>query len=350
MEPTQDLNILDVEPLISPKNLKKQLPLSAPAHKTVTSSRAIIQSILSGTDRRVLVVVGPCSIYDSNAAIDYAQRLAALRAELPNLYLVMRGYFEKPRTTVGWKGFVNDPLLDGKGDIQLGLRMARQLLVQITELGLPIATEVLDPIVPQYLADLVSWASIGARTTESQTHREMASGLSMPVGFKNSTEGNLDVAINAMQAAQHSHSFLGINQDGQTAIVKTRGNRWGHIILRGGKTPNYDQATIDYATTKMIEAGFKPAMMVDCSHGNSNKQHQRQVDVARSVLGLIQTGSRQIIGLMIESNLHDGSQKITSDITDLQYGVSITDACIGWETTEALLRELNNGLSLGLDS
>jgi 3-deoxy-7-phosphoheptulonate synthase len=344
MQPTQDLNIIDVELLVSPKKLKEKLPISTKSHDTVVRSREIIKAILAGTDRRLMVAVGPCSIYDPKSAIEYATKLAALQKELPNLYLVMRGYFEKPRTTVGWKGFINDPLLDGKGDISLGLHMARELLLHITEMGMPLATEVLDPIVPQYLADLVSWASIGARTTESQTHREMASGLSMPVGFKNSTEGNLDVAINAMQAAQHSHSFLGINQDGQTAIVKTTGNKWGHIILRGGKIPNYDLATIESASAKMTEAGFRPTIMIDCSHGNSSKQHQRQRDVAQAVLGLIQGGATQIIGLMLESNLFEGSQKIPNDLSEIKYGVSITDACIGWDTTDSLLRTLNDAL------
>ncbi|NBV83174.1 3-deoxy-7-phosphoheptulonate synthase [bacterium] len=345
MQPTQDLNIIKATSLISPNELKEKLPMSVESNRTVVTSRETIKAILSGTDRRLLMVVGPCSIYDPKAALDYAQRIATLQKELPNLFLVMRGYFEKPRTTIGWKGFINDPFLNGKGDITQGLHLGRELLLQITGMGVPIATEVLDPIVPQFIADLVSWASIGARTTESQTHREMASGLSMPVGFKNSTEGNLDVAINAMQAAQHPHSFLGINPDGHIAVINTRGNSYGHIILRGGKTPNYDAHTIDSASEKMLAAGFKPSMMVDCSHGNSNKQHQKQEEVALAVVDLIKSGYTQVNGLMIESNLNEGSQKIPTDLSTLKYGVSITDACIGWDTTERVLRAINSKLA-----
>jgi len=345
MQPTQDLNIIKATSLISPNELKEKLPMSVESNRTVVTSRETIKAILSGTDRRLLMVVGPCSIYDPKAALDYAQRIATLQKELPNLFLVMRGYFEKPRTTIGWKGFINDPFLNGKGDITQGLHLGRELLLQITGMGVPIATEVLDPIVPQFIADLVSWASIGARTTESQTHREMASGLSMPVGFKNSTEGNLDVAINAMQAAQHPHSFLGINPDGHIAVINTRGNSYGHIILRGGKTPNYDANTIDSASEKMLAAGFKPSMMVDCSHGNSNKQHQKQEEVALAVVDLIKSGYTQVNGLMIESNLNEGSQKIPTDLSTLKYGVSITDACIGWDTTERVLRAINSKLA-----
>ncbi len=287
-------------------------------------------------------MVGPCSIYDAKAALEYAEKLHRLRVELNDtLYIIMRGYFEKPRTTVGWKGFINDPFLTGKGDIQTGLHEARRLLIAITQMDMPIATEMLDPIMPQYLGDLVSWASIGARTTESQTHREMASGLSMPVGFKNSTEGNLDVAINAMQAARHSHDFLGINQEGQTSIIQTSGNPWGHVILRGGKTPNYDLATIQTTTQRLASAGFEPAIMVDCSHGNSSKKHENQEKVALAISDLIQQGNRSIIGMMLESNLFEGNQGIPDVLSNLKYGVSITDACMGWDTTESLLRHLH---------
>ncbi len=341
MQPTQDLNIVNVEPLISPNELKEKIPMSPQSNETVVESRKVIKSILSGTDPRLLMVVGPCSIYDPKAAIEYATKLVELQKKLPHLVLIMRGYFEKPRTTIGWKGFINDPFLNGKGDISQGLHLARELLLHITGMGIPIATEVLDPIVPQFIADLVSWASVGARTTESQTHREMASGLSMPVGFKNSTEGNLDVAINAMQAAQHPHSFLGINPEGHIAIINTGGNPFGHIILRGGKTPNYDPETIELASKKMSMAGFKPSMMVDCSHGNSNKQHQKQEEVALTVVDLIKSGYTQINGLMVESNLFEGSQKIPTDLSTIKYGVSITDACIGWDTTDRLLRAIN---------
>ena len=339
MKPTQQLNIREIRPLVSPRTLLKDLPMGEASNRTVVDSREVIARILNKEDKRLLVVVGPCSIYDPKAAIEYATKLSALRESLSDvLYIVMRTYFEKPRTTVGWKGYLNDPLLTGKGDIERGLYLGRELLLQITAMGMPIATEMLDPIVPQYLADLVSWASIGARTTESQTHREMASGLSMPVGFKNSTEGNLDVAINAMEASRHPHDFVGINEDGQTAIISTKGNPWGHVILRGGKTPNYDPETMAYADAQLRASGFEPAILVDCSHGNSSKKHENQATVARAVLDLIPRFP-SIIGLMLESNLFEGNQKITADIGQLKYGVSITDACIGWETTEALLKE-----------
>lgn len=339
MKPTQQLNIREIKPLVSPRTLLTDLPMTQASNRTVVESRETIAHILRKEDPRLLVVVGPCSIYDPRAALEYANRLYALREDLSDvLFIVMRTYFEKPRTTVGWKGYLNDPLLTGKGDIERGLYSGRELLLKITELGLPVATEMLDPIIPQYLADLVSWASIGARTTESQTHREMASGLSMPVGFKNSTEGNLDVAVNAMEAARHPHDFVGINEDGQTAVIKTNGNPWGHVILRGGKTPNYDPDTIAYADAQLRAAGFEPAILVDCSHGNSSKKHENQVTVARAVLDLIPRFPA-IIGLMLESNLFEGNQKITPNVADLKYGVSITDACIGWDTTEAFLRE-----------
>ncbi|NDC83335.1 3-deoxy-7-phosphoheptulonate synthase [bacterium] len=345
MEPTQDLNIIEMETLISPNSLKEKLPITTESHRTVIDSREIIKSILRGDDRRLLIVVGPCSIYDPKAAVEYASRLQNLIRELPNLFIVMRGYFEKPRTTVGWKGFINDPFLNGHGDISQGLHLARELLLHITGMGVPIAAEVLDPIVPQYIADLVSWASIGARTTESQTHREMASGLSMPVGYKNSTEGNLDVAINAMQASQHPHHFLGIDPSGHIAIIKTKGNSYGHVILRGGKAPNYDTDSINSAAQKMTAAGFRPAMMVDCSHGNSNKDHRNQSQVARSVVDSIVAGTPHVVGLMLESNLFEGNQKIPSDLSQLKYGISITDACMSWESTDALLRDINQRLS-----
>ncbi|NBV41221.1 3-deoxy-7-phosphoheptulonate synthase [bacterium] len=345
MKPTQYLNIASIEPLISPRALHESLPMTLKSNRTVVESREVIQSILDGKDTRLLVVIGPCSIYNQETALEYAERLLEIRDSVPNLYIVMRGYFEKPRTTVGWKGYINDPYLSGKTDIQQGLFLARQLLLKITDLGIPIATEMLDPIVPQYIADLVSWASIGARTTESQTHREMASGLSMPVGFKNSTEGNMEVAINAMQAAIQPHSFLGINQEGQTSVIKTSGNKYGHLILRGGKTPNYDSETIRRAAEKMAEARFKPMIMVDCSHGNSSKQFQRQEDVAYSVVDLVVNEQAPIIGIMVESNLNEGSQKIPDDLSQLKYGVSITDGCIGWETTERLLTTINQKLS-----
>ena len=339
MHITQNLNIEEVIPLISPRDLKKQLPISESIAEYVLKSRKNIENILQQKDSRFLVVVGPCSIYDSDAAIEYARRLKLLAEELKDrLFIVMRSYFEKPRTTIGWKGLINDPYLTGKGDIPKGLYVARKLLIDISELQLPLATEMLDPIVPQYLSDMVSWASIGARTTESQTHREMASGLSMPVGYKNSSEGYLEVAINAMKAAQSPHDFLGINQDGQTSIIKTRGNMHGHVILRGGKHPNYDEETVQDAVQKLKGAAFNPAIMIDCSHGNSLKKHENQEKVCHASIELRRKGVGAIVGVMLESNLHEGRQDIPEDLSKLKYGVSITDACIGWETTESLLR------------
>lgn len=341
MWPTQNLNIKEIIPLISPKELKEKLPITPSIARHVVESRRVIEDILHKKDNRLLVVVGPCSIYDAKAALDYAKKLAALSDFIKETcFVVMRVYFEKPRTTVGWKGFINDPHLTGKGDISEGLYLGRKLLLEISDMGLPIATEVLDPIVPQYISDLLSWASIGARTTESQTHREMASGLSMPVGFKNSTEGNLEVAINAMLSAKEPHDFLGINQEGQTSIIKTLGNPNGHVILRGGKVPNYDETTVEETTQKLTKAGFDPAIMIDCSHGNSRKKHENQSEVAQSVIELVQKGHRSIIGIMLESNLFEGNQSVPQDISQIKYGVSITDACIGWETTETLLKDI----------
>lgn len=341
MEQTQYLNINDIVPLISPHELKSRIPITEPVTQHVIKSRQHIERILTHDDPRLLVVVGPCSIHDPLAAMEYAQRLVALAQEVEDtLYIVMRVYFEKPRTTVGWKGLINDPYLDGQYDISTGLKISRQLLLDINRLGLPIASETLDPILPQYIADLISWTAIGARTTESQTHRELASGLSMPVGFKNGTDGNLEIAINAMEAARHPHHFLGINQDGQTSIVKTRGNRYGHVILRGGKIPNYDLQSIQSAEAALTKAGFTPpSIMIDCSHGNSNKKHENQEIVWDTVIDHIKSGATSsITGMMVESNIHAGNQKIPADLSALEYGVSVTDACIDWETTERLLR------------
>jgi 3-deoxy-7-phosphoheptulonate synthase len=339
--PTQYVNIDGITPLITPSQLKEKHPISPTAVAHVREHRRIIESILSGHDSRLLVVVGPCSIHDPKAALDYAHRLRDLQHTLKEeLFIVMRCYFEKPRTTVGWRGFLYDPSLAGQGDIQAGLTHARELLLQIVDMGVPVATEMLDPIVPQYIADLISWASIGARTTESQTHRDMASGLSMPVGFKNSTEGNLDIAINAMEAARHPHSFLGINSDGQISIIRTRGNGQGHIILRGGTSPNYDVKTILDTEEKLRKANFTPAIMVDCSHGNSNKQFEKQEQVAYDVVKLICEGHKSLIGIMLESNIIEGRQSVGADLSQLTYGVSITDACIGWDTTVRLLRDI----------
>jgi len=310
------------------------------ANRTVVEGREAVKRILRREDPRQLVIVGPCSIHDVEGALEYAVRLNRLREEFASrLCIVMRVYFEKPRTTIGWKGLINDPHLDGSYDIETGLMKARKLLLQITEMGLPAGTEFLDPIVPQYLADLVSWAAVGARTTESQTHREMASGLSMPVGFKNATDGSLQIAIDAMTAARTPHSFLGIDQDGVTSIVRTTGNPDGHVVLRGGRLQaNYDPESIALATATLAKAGLPPVLMVDCSHANSGKQHARQEEVWRSVVAQRSAGNDSLIGLMVESYLNEGSQPIPRNLPDLRHGVSVTDACVGWETTERMLR------------
>jgi len=319
------------------------------ANRTVVESRAAVKQILSGEDRRLLAVVGPCSIHDEAAAWEYAQRLHALAGELADrLCLVMRVYFEKPRTIVGWKGLLYDPHLDGSFDIEAGIRTGRRLLLRITELGLPAGTEMLDPITPQYIADLVTWAAIGARTTESQTHRQMASGLSMPVGFKNGTDGSLSAALDALAAARHAHTFLGIDNDGLTALIETRGNPWGHVILRGGRSgPNYDPATIAEAIRALAARGLPTGLMVDCSHANAEKKFQNQAAVWHSVVAQRVAGNTNLIGLMLESNLFQGNQPLGDDPAQLRYGVSVTDECVGWEETETLLRAAHAALAPG---
>jgi 3-deoxy-7-phosphoheptulonate synthase len=316
-------------------------------NRTIVEARETVQRILSHQDPRLLVVVGPCSIHDPEGALEYARKLVTLRDELSDrLFIVMRVYFEKPRTTVGWKGLINDPHLDGSYDIQHGLEQARQLLLDIVALGMPAATEFLDSIVPQYISDLVSWAAIGARTTESQTHREMASGLSMPVGFKNATDGGLQVALDAMQAAQAPHAFLGVDQDGFTSVVRTEGNRYGHVVLRGGRArTNYDDASIAETVDSLRKAGQEATIMVDCSHANSNKKHAQQEKVALSVVEQRAAGNDALIGLMIESYLHEGNQSVPADLSQLKYGVSITDACVDWKTTERILRDAHAKLA-----
>jgi 3-deoxy-7-phosphoheptulonate synthase len=337
---TQDLHVKEIVRLLTPRELKALLPATDAANATVARSRERVVRILRQEDPRLLVIIGPCSIHDEKGALDYATRLNALREEFAGrMEIVMRVYFEKPRTTIGWKGLINDPGLDGSQDIETGLKIARRLLLQITGMGLPAATEFLDPIVPQYIADLVTWAAIGARTTESQTHREMASGLSMPVGLKNNTDGSLQSAIDAMGAARHPHSFLGITEDGVTAIVRTTGNPHTHIVLRGGRTEtNYDARNIRAAEEKLESEKLQPVLMVDCSHANSEKQHARQEDVWRSVIQQRVAGTRSLIGMMVESNINEGNQPISKNLADLRYGVSLTDSCIGWETTERILR------------
>lgn len=337
---TQDLHVKEIVRLSSPRELKAQTPSDEAVNATVARSRERVIRILRQEDPRILVVIGPCSIHDEKGALEYAERLNGLRKEFADkMEIVMRVYFEKPRTTIGWKGLINDPHLDGSQDIETGLKIARRLLLQITGMGLPAATEFLDPIVPQYIADLITWAAIGARTTESQTHREMASGLSMPVGLKNSTDGSLQIAIDAMGATRHAHSFLGINDDGVTSIVRTSGNPHAHVVLRGGRAKtNYDAESIRAAEQKLISEKLPPVLMVDCSHANSEKKFAKQEDVWRSVIQQRIEGTRSLIGLMIESNLLEGSQPIPNDLKDLLYGVSLTDSCIGWETTERMLR------------
>ena len=340
MLPTQNLHVKETVRLTAPNILKAELPTTEASNQTVVSGRQTISAILRQTDPRLLVVVGPCSIHDPKGAIEYASRLNSLRRELEDqFFVVMRVYFEKPRTTIGWKGLIYDPHLDGSDDIQTGLRKARELLLEITRLGLPTATEFLDPVVPQYIAELVSWAAIGARTTESQTHRQMASGLSMPVGFKNGTDGGLQIAIDAMRSAMTPHSFLGIDPEGFSSIVRTTGNPDGHVVLRGGRErPNYDAQSIRDAAASLKKAGLSEVLMVDCSHANSGKQHARQEEVWRSLVEQRIAGSKPIIGVMIESNLSEGSQSIPKSLADLRYGVSVTDACLGWDVTERILR------------
>lgn len=340
-------NVLAEEVILTPAELRREMPLSPQARATVAAGREAVKAVLDGSDSRLLVVVGPCSIHDPHAALEYARRLKGLTEELDKtLLILMRVYFEKPRTTIGWKGLINDPHMDDSFRLEEGLHIARRLLLQLAGIGVPVATEALDPISPQYLADLFSWAAIGARTTESQTHREMASGLSMPVGFKNGTDGSLEVAINALHAVSEPHSFLGINTEGRTAIIRTRGNRCGHVILRGGGgRPNYSAGHVARCEEALRAAGLPPRIMIDCSHDNSGKNPASQPQVARDALQQLQSGDKAIMGLMLESHLHPGNQLIPADLSQLQYGVSVTDACMGWETTELLLRELAAGLA-----
>ena len=344
--PLSNTNILAERTLVTPRELKRRHPRSEAATDTVEAGRAAVEAILDRADDRLLAVVGPCSIHDVAAAREYASRLAALRAELADrIELIMRVYFEKPRTTVGWKGLINDPHLDDSFDVETGLSRARALLVDIAEMGLPTGTEALDPISPQYLSDLFSWSAIGARTTESQTHRGMSSGLSTAIGFKNGTGGDLDVAINAMRSAAAGHAFLGIDGDGRVTVLQTRGNAYGHVILRGGGgAPNYAAEHVARARAALESAGLPARIMIDCSHANANKDHARQPAVAADVAAQLAAGNRSIIGIMIESNLGAGAQAL-GDPGELEYGVSITDACIDWATTEAVLRDLHGTLA-----
>ena len=335
----ENLNVVSQLTLLPPSQLHDDIPVTTQATRTVSEARRTLAAILSGHDPRLFVVVGPCSIHDIKAAMEYARKLKALADELKEqLFIVMRVYFEKPRTTVGWKGLINDPRMDDSFRIDEGLHVARRLLVDLNEMGLPCGTEALDPITPHYLGDLIAWSAIGARTTESQTHRELASGLSSPVGFKNGTDGNLDVALNAMLSAAQPHAFLGINGDGQVAVTQTRGNAFGHLILRGGSVPNYDSVAVSEAEAALKAAKLPVNIVVDCSHANSRKNHALQNLVLKDVVHQIADGNRAIKGVMLESNLFEGNQKL-GRLEDLRYGVSITDACLGWDTTAEALRE-----------
>jgi 3-deoxy-7-phosphoheptulonate synthase len=345
MQNLYNLNVAALEVLPTPEEIKQRLPLSEAAAETVFQARETVKRILDRQDPRLFVVVGPCSIHDVAAALDYARRLKTLADEVKDtLFVIMRVYFEKPRTTVGWKGLINDPRMDDTFHIDEGLQIARRLLLDLAEMGLPSGTEALDPIIPQYISDLIAWTAIGARTTESQTHREIASGLSMPVGFKNGTNGSLEVAINALQSAARPHSFLGINPQGQSAVIRTLGNRYGHVVLRGGDRPNYDSVSIALCEKALREKKMPVNLVVDCSHANSFKDPAMQPLVMRDCTHQIMEGNRSIVGLMIESNIGWGSQSLPADRSQLQYGVSITDACVDWETTEKMLRETHTKL------
>ena len=343
MKRTENLNIVDVFPLTSPKKLKEKLPVSENAADTVIQARNTIKRVLAGEERRLLMIVGPCSIHDPEAARDYALRLKKLAVEVSEtIMIVMRVYFEKPRTTVGWKGLINDPDLDGSHKINKGIELARKILLETNNLGLPCATETLDPITPQYLADLISWSAIGARTTESQTHREMASGLSMPVGFKNGTDGGLNVALNAMNSALQQHHFLGINPEGISSVIQTSGNPHVHLVLRGGNNgPNYDAVSVHIAADALATGGLPKAIMIDCNHANSGKDPSRQELVLRNTIMQIKDGDQSIIGTMIESNINGGNQLIKPK---MKYGVSVTDACLDWENTHRIILDAHTAL------
>lgn len=337
----ENLNIESIVPLISPEQLKQEMPISEAAVASVQKGRQVIRDILDRKDHRIFVVIGPCSIHDVEAAKDYAHRLKELADQVSDtLYLVMRVYFEKPRTTVGWKGLINDPYMNDTFKIQDGLHIARRLLLDLAELGLPLSTEALDPISPQYIQDLIAWSAIGARTTESQTHREMASGLSSAVGFKNGTDGSLTVATNALMSVANPHRFLGINADGQVSIVSTRGNPYAHVVLRGGGgKPNYDSVNVALAEEALAKSDLAANIMIDCSHENSNKNPALQPLVLENVTNQILDGNKSIIGLMVESNLKHGRQNIPANLDDLEYGLSVTDGCISWdETADAILK------------
>ncbi len=346
MQQTENLNVASFDLMPSPDEVKARLPLTERAARTVLEGRRALEAILEGRDPRLFVVVGPCSIHDPVAGLDYARRLRALADEVAEtLVPVMRVYFEKPRTSLGWKGFINDPFMDDSFRIDVGMEKARRFLLDVNELGLPAGTEALDPIAPQYYGDLVAWTAIGARTSESQTHREMSSGLSTPVGFKNGTDGDVDAAVNAIVSAGRPHSFLGINGQGRSAIVRSRGNRYGHLVLRGGGgRPNFDTVSISLAEQALVRAGLKKNIVVDCSHANSWKKPEMQPLVMRDVVHQIREGNRSVVGFMVESFLEPGNQAIPTDRSQLKYGCSVTDACVGWDTTVEMLREARSVL------
>jgi len=342
---TSDIRVTGIQPLDPPRSYIEALPITPKIAEVVTEARNAIENIGNRTDKRMVMLVGPCSIHDETAGLEYAKRLAVLAEEVKDsILVVMRVYFEKPRTTVGWKGLINDPNLDGTFDMQTGLRRARVFLLEVGNLGLPAGTEFLDPFTPQYLADLIAWGAIGARTTESQTHRQMASGLSMPIGYKNGTGGSCQIAVDAMLAARSPHAFLGIDLDGRAAVVNTIGNSAQHLILRGGSYPNYDEESVLSASSLLEIAGLQPNVVIDCSHANSNKDHRRQPIVFREAIRQRVEGNEGVIGLMLESHINEGNQPM-GKLADLKYGVSITDACINWESTEELLREAHAKLS-----
>ena len=339
----ENLNIQSIDHMPSPGEIKARVALDDGAEAAVIAGRQAFINILERRDPRLFVIVGPCSIHDPVAGLDYARRLRALADEVSGtLMLAMRVYFEKPRTAIGWKGFINDPCMDDSFRIDIGMEKARHFLREVSRIGLPIGTEALDPIAPQYYGDLISWTAIGARTSESQTHREMASGLSTPVGFKNTTDGDITGAINAILSAANPHSFLGVNLEGQSAIVRTRGNRHGHIVLRGGERPNYDSVSVSCAEQALAKAGLQRNIVIDCSHGNSWKRPEMQPLVMKDVVNQIRDGNRSIIGLMIESNIVGGNQTIPADLSQLKYGCSVTDACVGWETTVEMIRSADS--------
>lgn len=340
-----NVNIISQELMETPESVRARWPRNVLAEKTVLEARRTIEQILDRRDRRMLIVVGPCSVHDVKSALEYGKKLKEIALKVQDtMFVVMRVYFEKPRTTLGWKGLINDPDLDGTFNISKGMHLARELLLSLAEIGVPTGTEALDPIIPQYLQDLVSWCAVGARTTESQTHREMASGLSTPVGFKNGTDGNIELAINAIQAVAQEHRFFGIDAQGRCTLFRTSGNRYGHLVLRGGRTPNYDPESLERCESMLRLAGQRTIFVVDCSHGNSRKDFHRQPDVFENCIAQRVSGNDCIVGLMLESNLFEGKQAHQKELGKLRYGVSITDGCIGWETTERLLLEAHQAL------